>query len=176
MSARRRLPLLLLAAAAFVAALFILQAAGLPGQYQDGLRPVAPELYALAPDFEARSISGEQIDLGALRGSPVLINFWATWCGPCALEMPNLETIFESQRQRGLRVLAVNLGESSAEIAAWQQAYNLSYDLLIDQSQEIAALYHLRGQPSTYLVSPEGIITAIYFGPVQESTLLAALK
>jgi peroxiredoxin len=161
------------------AALLILQAAGLPqratftGQIRPGQPPIAPELDAIAPDFELTNTQGEAVRLSDLRGQTVVLNFWATWCSPCVLEMPILQSIFDAQHTV---VLAVNLGETSDTIRAWQQQYRLTYDLLIDEQQQVAALYRLRGQPSTYVVSPSGIVKATFFGPVSEGALLAAIN
>ena len=159
-----------------VAALLILRSAGLPqraaftGQIQP---PIAPELDAFAPDFELPNSQGETIRLSDLRGQTVVLNFWATWCGPCALEMPILQSIFDVEHTA---VLAVNLGETPGAIRAWQQEYSLTYNLLVDESQQVAALYRLRGQPSTYVISSTGIIKNIFFGPVSEQALLAAIN
>ena len=170
------------AAAAMSAALWLLITTGLPqraaftGQIIPGQRPIAPELNALAPDFERPDVNGNPIRLSDLRGAPVVVNFWATWCGPCIVEMPILQSIFEARQDTGLRILAVNLGESASVVRAWGEAQGLTYDLLLDEQQQVAALYYLRGQPSTYVISREGVITAIFFGPISESGLLAALN
>ncbi len=164
----RRVLLLAGSLVSMAAALLILQA---QPQAHSFLQAGSP-----APDFEARSLAGDSLHLADLRGAPVIINFWATWCGPCALEMPHLQSIFDRYRAEGLRVLAVNTGESADLIAAWQAHYDLSYDLLLDEDQVIAARYWLRGQPSTYLVSPDGVISHIFYGPVSESALAAAVE
>ncbi len=138
---------------------------------------VAPEIRALAPDFERETLAGNTIRLSRLRGAPVILNFWATWCGPCAVEMPILQSVFDTYHAtNGLRVLAVNLGEPAGLMRRWQEDHELTYDLVIDQAQQIAALYHLRGQPSTYVIGPDGRITDIFFGPVTFDTLVAALE
>lgn len=167
------------AAVCLIAALLILANAGLPqraaftGQIGLDQPPIAPEINALAPDFELVNADGDTIRLSDWRGQTVVLNFWATWCGPCALEMPILQSIFDA---RHTAVLAVNLGETPETIRAWQLAYGLTYPLLVDPQQQVAARYHLRGQPSTYVISPAGIIKAIFFGPVSEQALLAAFN
>lgn len=135
----------------------------------------APELDAYAPLFSAPDVDGETVNLLALRGSPVIINFWATWCGPCAVEMPELQGLYNAYESTGLRVLAVNLAETPDLILQWAQHYQLSYDLLLDPQGEIADLYRLRGQPSTYFVSADGIVTDIFYGPISLPQLEAAL-
>ena len=176
----RRLQLLVLACLCLVAALTLVIRVGLPERAaysgfitENGI--FAPELAALAPPFRAETARGESVDLLALRGSPVIINFWATWCAPCVVEMPELQALYETWRAEGLHVLAVNLGEDANAVLQWSQVYGLSFDLLLDPQGEIAALYRLRGQPSTYVVSTDGFVTAIFYGPVSADQLEAAL-
>ncbi len=173
----RRLLLLATAAITWMAALLLLIDTGLPnraaftGQITLGEIPTAPEINAIAPPFTLTSITGEQVDLTELRGSPVIINFWATWCTPCKVEMPILQRLYNEYQAQGLRILAINLGEGPAAVREWQTTLGLTYDLLLDSQQETAARYYLRGQPSTYVVSPNGIITHIYYGPVSDQAL-----
>jgi peroxiredoxin len=166
---------LILSSAAISAAVVILIVVGLPQRADytgvltiPGVRPTAPEINAYAPPFALPTLMGELLQLESLRGETVLINFWATWCVPCAIEMPELQTLYE---QRDVRIIAVNLGESREEVAAWVEAFGLTFDVVLDARQEVAALYALRGQPSTYVVSPDGIITAIFYGAVKMNTL-----
>jgi peroxiredoxin len=75
-----------------------------------------------------------------------------------------------------LRIVAVNLGESPEVVQTWVVSFGLTFDVVLDSRQEIAALYYLRGQPSTYVVSPSGIITHIFYGPVNFNTLRNAIS
>ena len=176
-----RILLLFGAALSTTVALFILVTTGLPqraeftGQMIPDSTPIAAEIGALAPDFQLQSTTGESIRLSDLRGQPVIVNFWATWCGPCVVEMPTLQSLYEARRQQGLRILAVNIGEPAQAVREWQADYGLTYDILIDEAQQVSTLYRLRGQPSTYVISPEGIIIDIFFGPVDINTLKAVL-
>lgn len=181
MAALQRLGLLVAAVVTMIAALVILLSSNLPqraaftGALSPGQLPVAPEIHALAPDFELLTLHGEPIRLSELRGRPVIVNFWATWCGPCIVEMPVLQSVFDHYQGEGLRILAVNMGEPPAAIREWQDAHGLTYDLLVDEAQVVSGRYWLRGQPSTYVISPEGVITDIFFGPVTEAALTAAI-
>lgn len=174
-----RLALLAAAAACLTAAFGLVIHAGLPeravftGQMLSGSL-YAPEIGANAPPFEAVTAAGEQLRLDDLRGQAVLLNFWATWCEPCRVEMPILQAI-AARHSNNVRVVAVNLGETPDAVRAWADDLGLTFDLALDQSGRIAALYRLRGQPSTYVLSPAGTITHIYYGPATESALLAAL-
>jgi peroxiredoxin len=164
------------------AAFILIVNTGLPeranftGQIIPGERPIAPEIDATAPPFELLTLSGSTVNLLDLRGQPVVINFWATWCGPCEAEMQVLQTLYDDYREQGLRVVAVNLGESAQVIDDWVQRLQLTFDIVLDEQQYVAALYQLRGTPSTYIVAPSGIITDIHYGPTSRDALQAALN
>lgn len=169
-------------AIAWSAALILLLVTGLPqradftGQGMVGDLPIAPEINALAPLFELFNPSGERVRLADLRGQHVIVNFWATWCEPCLVEMPILQEIYASTASGNLRILAINLGEAPARIREWQNRLGLTYDMLADERGLVAGLYALRGQPSTYVISPNGIITHIFYGPASQNALLTALN
>jgi thiol-disulfide isomerase/thioredoxin len=166
------------ALACFAAAFAVLLAAGLPsrasysGQILPDGQAVAPEISAFAPPFRALTLDGE-ISLTTLRGAPVVVNFWATWCVPCRVEMPELQAFHEAYP--AIPIVAVNLGESREQIVDWGTRLGLTFDLALDADGSIASLYRLRGQPSTYIVSPSGVITAIFYGPTTRQQLEAAL-
>lgn len=175
--------LLLLGGAAALAALAlaVLAAAGLPlradysGAAPPGQAQTAPEINACAPQFDLPRADGTRLRLADAAGAPVIINFWATWCAPCRAEMPALQRFYEAHQGAGLRVLAINTGESAAAVRAWRAEFGLTFDLLLDERQQTAASYRLRGQPSTYIVAPDGRIAHIFYGPVFENDLAAAL-
>ncbi len=143
----------------------------LPGE----TRPAAPELNAPAPPFALRTLSGEVLQLTALRGQPVVLNFWATWCEPCRHEMPALQALYAAENEH-FRLIAVNLGEPAAAVQAWVHEFGLTFDVLLDENEQLFALYRLRGVPSTFIIAPDGVITHIYFGPVTAAALQAALS
>jgi peroxiredoxin len=181
MSPFKRVGLLVGGVVALTAALMILINTGLPERAQfsgqilaDGL-VAAPELNAVAPAFTLDSLSGGQVNIERLRGSTVVINFWATWCEPCRVEMPILQAFYDAHKEQGLRILAVNLGEPPELARAWVDEFGLTFDILLDPQQSIAALYQIRGQPSTYVIAPSGIITAIFYGPVSTEQLQALM-
>lgn len=169
------------AAVCWVAAFLIVVRAGLPeraeftGLIGVGELPIAPEINAVAPPFEGITLAGQHLKLADLRGQVVLVNFWATWCEPCRVEMPALEALYRHYRERGLRVVGVNLGEVAADVRAWVSTLGLSFDIVLDGQQRTAALYQLRGQPTTYVISPDGIITAIFYGATTQAALEAAI-
>jgi peroxiredoxin len=136
---------------------------------------IAPEINAYAPPFELQTLDGATLNLNSLHGLPVLINFWATWCEPCKVEIPSLQAVYDAYKDRGLRIIAVNLGETPETARTWVQQMYLTFDIVLDPTAKIANLYQLRGQPSTYVVAPSGLISQIFFGPTSQSALEAAL-
>lgn len=177
----QRIALFTTAVACLVAAVLVVINAGIPeraeftGVIIPGERPVAPEIDAVAPPFDALTSAGNPIDLLDLRGHPIIINFWATWCEPCRVETPDLQSIYVRYADQGLRLIAVNLGENPSQIKNWASNFGLTFDLLLDPEGRIATLYQLRGQPTTYIVDPSGIITHIFYGPSDRGTLEAAI-
>jgi peroxiredoxin len=157
----------------------LILAAGLPeradysGFFVEDAGFVAPEQGAVAPPFALPSLSGQTIDLMSLRGSPVVLNFWATWCEPCVIEMPMLQDVYGDYEN--VRLLAVNMGEDSADVAQWVQSAGLTFDILLDKDRHLERVYALRGQPSTFVIAPDGIIIAVFYGPVSEAALRSAL-
>jgi thiol-disulfide isomerase/thioredoxin len=181
MSPSKHIVQIITAAVVLTMALMLIFGAGLPERAQftgqmlaDGI-VAAPELNAIAPNFALNSLEATAITLEKLRGTPILINFWATWCEPCRIEMPILQAFYESHRSTGLRVLAVNIGESPDIIRTWVDELGLTFDIVLDPQQSLMALYQVRGQPSTYFVSSSGIITSIFYGPVSAEQLQAVL-
>ncbi len=174
----RRLILLAGGVGAVLMGIGILVAAGLPqraaytGYFIPGVAlPIAPEVGALAPPIQHVNLSGESVSLWDLRGAPILINFWATWCAPCIAEMPDLQAIYEEYADSGLRILAVNLNESHAEIRTWVEQLGLTFDILPDLTGGILRDYPRHGPPATYLIAPDGVIIRIDYGPIQADTL-----
>jgi len=123
----------------------------------------APIVDALAPDFELETVDGEVIRLSDLRGKVVALNFWATWCTPCRLEMPDLQARADAYGDR-LTVLGVNFDETAAEVDAFRQEVGVRFPLLLDPGGEVQRLYRVRGYPTTFFVDPEGVIRIQHLG------------
>ncbi len=118
----------------------------------------APEVGKLAPEFQLSNLDGEPVSLSDFRGQPVLVNFWASWCGPCRYEMPFLQRIHEEQAVNGLVVLGVNLEESPDEVREFTAEFGLSFTTLLDSRQEVGLMYNVRAIPTTLLIDENGVI------------------
>ncbi|MFQ3645505.1 MAG: TlpA disulfide reductase family protein [Anaerolineae bacterium] len=166
------------AASLLVVAAWILTAAGLPqrvdytGIYLEGIGRVAPEVNAFAPPITARLLD-ESIAVAPNPSRVVLVNFWATWCAPCEAELPILQALHD---EGDVFVLAVNMGEPRARVERWLGEREITLPVTLDRDLAITRLYHVRGQPSTYIVRPDGRISHIVFGAVNETTLRALLR
>ncbi len=115
----------------------------------------------VAPDFRY-TLGGAQLTLGALRGKKVLLNFWATWCGPCKAELPELNRV--ATRHSDTVVVAVNRLETLEQVAAFASATPLGFTLVANPDGDIAERYAAKNIPTTYLIDPDGTIGAIHIG------------
>lgn len=132
-----------------------------------------------AQDFQLQSLEGQTVSLGALKGKPVLLNFWATWCGPCRLEMPFLQEVSEDPEllERGLVILAVNLGESASVVREFMDNYALSFTVLLDTQQKVGMLYNISGIPTTYFIDKDGKIRDVKIGAfISEAEIIRRLS
>ena len=111
-----------------------------------------------APDFRLENLDGQSISLSDFRGKPVLINFWATWCRPCVSEMPYLQQVYEEWSEKGVAVLAINIGENPTEVKGFLQAHNLSLPVLLDTKENAARKYNITGIPTSFFIDGGGII------------------
>jgi thiol-disulfide isomerase/thioredoxin len=112
----------------------------------------------LAPAFELKNLNGDAVSLYDYWGSPVLLNFWATWCGPCRYEMPFLQDIYEEWQDDGLIIITINLRESSDKIRQFMKEYELTFPVLLDTGGEISRKYFVTGIPTTYFLDEYGVI------------------
>ncbi len=117
-----------------------------------------------APDFQYQDADGQSFSLSDLRGNPVLINFWATWCSPCRIEMPYLQQIYDRFSGKGLVLLAINNGESSSRVGEFMQSQGFSFPVLLDIRGSIAQSYNIVGLPTTFYIDKDGIIQDMKVG------------
>ena len=117
-----------------------------------------------APDFTLPSIEGPNLRLQEQRGQVVMINFWATWCGPCRVEMPHLARLYDKYRGSGFTVLAVNIDEDPYKAANLAKQIGIRFPVLLDKEKKVSRLYDLSTMPSTILVDREGRVRYVHRG------------
>ena len=111
-----------------------------------------------APNFQLKNLNGQSVSLSDLQGKPIVINFWATWCSPCTYEMPYLQQIYDEESAKGLLVLAINIGESSAKVRQFIESNDFSFPVLLDTKRDVAQDYNIQYIPSTFFIDKYGII------------------
>lgn len=119
-----------------------------------------------APDFVLKSRNGHNVRLSELRGQVVMINFWATWCGPCRQEMPLLETLYQRYKKLGFTLLGVNVEENSRPAANFLKDVPVSFPVLFDSRNDVSKLYKVSGMPSTVIVDRDGKVRFAHTGYV----------
>jgi len=117
-----------------------------------------------APDFTLPSLDGPNLRLQEQRGQVVMINFWATWCGPCRVEMPHLARLYDKYRGSGFTVLAVNIDEDPYKAASLAKQLGMRFPVLLDKEKKVSRLYDLSTMPSTILVDREGRVRYVHRG------------
>ncbi len=132
----------------------------------------------VAPDFVLKSASGENLRLSEHRGDVVLINFWATWCGPCRQEMPLLDDLYGRYQRVGFSLLGVNIDDDSRRAMQMVQELGVNFPVLFDKSKEVSKLYKIEAMPVTVLVDREGRIRHVHHGykPGYEEKYLTEIR
>jgi peroxiredoxin len=126
---------------------------------QAAVTPQAP-----APDFTLRSLEGRNTRLKELRGNVVLVNFWATWCGPCKQEMPHLNRLYEKYRSSGFTLLGINIDEDSRKAGDLVTRMGLKFPILLDADKTVSRTYDLNSMPATVLVDRDGRVRHVHRG------------
>src|SRR6201991_4434020 len=115
-----------------------------------------PATNAVAPDFTLRGADGRNVRLDELRGQVVLVNFWATWCGPCREEMPRLDSLYQKYHKSGFVLLGVNVDDDPHTALATAAKLGVSFPVLLDTDKKVSKLYDLSKMPSTVVIDRDG--------------------
>lgn len=117
-----------------------------------------------APDFALKSSTGANLRLSEYRGDVVMINFWATWCGPCRQEMPLLDELSSRYERVGFKLLGVNIDDDSNRAMAMIEELGVSFPVLFDARKEVSKMYDVSAMPVTVIVDREGTVRYVHHG------------
>jgi peroxiredoxin len=131
-----------------------------------------------APQFTLGARGGHDVSLAQYKGDVVMLNFWASWCGPCRQEMPLLESIYEKYSKLGFVLLGVNVEPDSNAANDWLKATPVSFPILYDKESKVSRLYDVEGMPSTVIIDRAGRVRVLHRGykPGDENEYLDSIR
>ena len=129
-----------------------------------------------APDFTLKTFEGTTISLADLRGKPVVINFWASWCPPCRVEAPLLERTWRAYKGRGVAFIGVDLQDRLEDALRYIREFDVTYPNGPDPTGEISINYGVSGLPVTFFVSKKGEILRRWVGAIEQEMLISAIR
>lgn len=129
-------------------------------EQQSGL----PQVGNVAPDISISTPDGKTYRLSDFRGKPVMLNFWASWCGPCTAEMKNIEAVYQQHTGDDFVILAVNQGEGNDTIKGFAELWKLNFRLLHDDDDNAARAYRVQALPTTIFVDKAGVVYEVHIG------------
>ncbi|HZY40701.1 MAG TPA: TlpA disulfide reductase family protein [Anaerolineae bacterium] len=138
-----------------------------------------PQVGFPAPDFDLDLLTGSQVKLSELRGSVVIVNLWASWCGPCRAEMPAIDAVYQQYHAQGLEVVAINttFQDSEAEARAFLTELGVTFPVALDRDGAASKRYYLQAMPSTFFVARDGTIGDMLFGgPMTEALIISKIE
>ena len=133
---------------------------------------------APAPSFTLAARGGQDVSLAQYKGQVVMLNFWASWCGPCRQEMPLLESIYRKYNKMGFTMIGVNVEPDSNAANDWLKATPVSFPILYDRDSKVSKLYDVSGMPSTVIIDRTGKLRVLHRGykPGDENEYLDSIR
>ena len=140
--------------------------------------PVMAGTGAPAPQFSLGSREGKDISLSQYQGQVVMINFWASWCGPCRQEMPVLDKLYTKYKPMGFTMLGVNVEPDSKAAIDWLKETPVSFPILFDKDSKVSKLYEVAGMPSTVIIDRAGKVRVLHRGykPGDENEYMDSIR
>ncbi|MBS4173322.1 thiol-disulfide oxidoreductase ResA [Bacillus sp. FJAT-49736] len=117
-----------------------------------------------APDFLLKDMKGNTHRLSDYKGKGVFLNFWGTYCPPCKSEMPYMDEVYKTYKNKGVEILAVNVGESNFIVNKFVKQYKLSFPILIDKDRDVQSVYGVDALPHSVLIGPDGKVKQVIIG------------
>jgi len=130
-----------------------------------------PRVGSPATDFALEALDGETVSLASLRGRPVVLNFWASWCWPCQMEIPHMLRVYEALRDEGLEIVAINVSEDERRVAGFVDEMGIEFTVLLDPTGRVSRAYYVRGIPTSVFIDAEGIVQDVHIGTLTEDAL-----
>lgn len=119
----------------------------------------SPQEGFLAPSFSSQDLSGKSVSLGDFKGNVVLLNFWASWCGPCRIEIPSLNRLYRLRKDKNFEILAVSVDRGSvSKIASFVASNEMSFPVLVNPQGDVGSRYWVRAIPTSFLLDKKGVI------------------
>jgi thiol-disulfide isomerase/thioredoxin len=167
-----------LAAAALVAALLACALALRPAHAAAASEVTPAASAAPAPGFSLAGTDGSKLSLAQFKGQVVMINFWATWCGPCRQEMPLLDAMYKKYKPLGFTLIGVNVEPDSKAAEAFVKNLQVSFPVAFDTDSKVSALYDVQGMPSSVIIDRKGKARVLHRGyrPGDENTYLDQIR
>lgn len=137
--------------------------------------PVGTGIGEVAPDFTGTTLDGETIRLSDFRGKIVLVNEFASWCGPCLIETPHLVDVYNAEGSEVV-FIGINIEETEAQVAGYREQFSVPYPLVLNEDGELTELYRPIGLPTSWFIDPEGVIRYVHAGPMTTPMLNEALN
>lgn len=135
-----------------------------------------PSIGEEALPLQLTTFDGQTVELAALRGQGVVLNFWASWCVPCRLEAPLFEAVWRRERARDIVFVGVNVQDDTPDALAFLAEFGVTYPNGPDNAENWARRFGVRGMPATFFIAPDGVVTAVVMGPlVAESDLIGRI-
>ena len=129
-----------------------------------------------APDFTLELFDGNTLTLSGLRGQPVVVNFWASWCPPCREEAADVERVWRDYQDRGVVFVGVNVSDARQDALDYIEEFDITYSNGPDSGKEAYDAYGVTGFPETFFVNSQGIVVRKFVGPVDQQTLAAFVE
>ena len=138
--------------------------------------PIGIQVGMQAPDFTLRTLTGESLNLYEQRGKPVFLNFWATWCGPCVAEMPDMQKLQQAMGD-SIQIVGIDLRESRSLVLRFVTRYGYTWTFVLDSAREVGDTYEVSGIPRSFFIDATGeIVRVLRGGPQRYETFLEATR